>query len=989
MMKDMARQKIAVLGGGVGAMSAVWALTSLPGAAEHYDIHVYQMGWRLGGKGASGRNAAAGQRIEEHGLHVFSGFYDNTFAMMREVLDAVKHEEGTFHSLDEAFAKANDIVLGEAAPSGWRHWPMAPEMKDDAPGIGGQDLSPWGYFTAAVAAMRDALDRIDPDHAAHRGPRDGLPSDATGRHLLARLGGLIGALGSAPLHLLQALAGGLPGGYAGGRHLDDAALRWLVQQVQGDLRARRVAAHERETLTDDVRRMHQMLDLGAAALRGMVADGVITHGFDSIDAVEIRDWLARHGAHPAALDSPAMKAVYDYVFGYRHGLAGAGKGAIAAGTFLRGSLRLMLTYKGAIFYRMQAGMGDTIFTPLYKALCARGVTFHFFHKIKALHLDPSGRAIAAIALERQVDTPDDYRPFVRVGRLDCWPNTPDWSQIKGGEQLAAAGVNLESSWSAHEPAARLMLKRGEDFDQVICGIPVGALPQVAVELIPANPAWRHMVERVETVATQAVQLWLRQDAEKLGWALGPAILTAYADDLNTWADMTHLAGAEDWPEGQRPASIAYFCGPLADPPQIPPFSDTGYPERMRAQVQAQAAKWMADHLRYIYPGLIGADGAIDPAGLVAPDGAADAFGAQYFRANVEPSERYVLSVPGSTTARLRADRSGFDNLWLAGDWTYTGINAGCAEAAVMSGMRAAAGLAGIPARIVGEEAEPHPGGSAPNPSQSTAPVLRSLRPQQAGWPWSAVFGMAQTTGPCVTLAMPRDAVAAMLPRGLALAPQAVTGPQQHPVILLFGQQRDVRVNLLPLGIPSYLEFICAVPWVMHTDRALADLAPMIWPQRLYLDSAPPIALGVYGFGLPKKMAAITFDDDSYVVRDSVTGAEIIAAGYSRRGPDGRSHDYPHFAAVRPGYEMAMVTPHRLLGWQYTVYDFSLDSAHMAPLAMEVRIGANDFGLPAGLHHVPPLSLSALGGFFLTAGGTINNPFQSFDIKARLRQGGPR
>jgi len=84
-----------------------------------------------------------------------------------------------------------------------------------------------------------------------------------------------------------------------------------------------------------------------------------------------------------------------------------------------------------------------------------------------------------------------------------------------------------------------------------------------------------------------------------------------------------------------------------------------------------------------------------------------------------------------------------------------------------------------------------------------------------------------------------------------------------------------------------------------------------------------------------------------------------------------------------------VTPHRLLGWQYTVYDFSLDSAHMAPLAMEVRIGANDFGLPAGLHHVPPLSLSALGGFFLTAGGTINNPFQSFDIKARLRQGGPR
>ena len=40
------------------------------------------------------------------------------------------------------------------------------------------------------------------------------------------------------------------------------------------------------------------------------------------------------------------------------------------GTFLRGTLRLMLTYKGAIFYKMNAGMGDTIFTPLSSARTA-------------------------------------------------------------------------------------------------------------------------------------------------------------------------------------------------------------------------------------------------------------------------------------------------------------------------------------------------------------------------------------------------------------------------------------------------------------------------------------------------------------------------------------------------------------------------------------------------------------------------------------------
>ena len=48
---DDTRRRVAVLGGGAGSMGALWALTSLPDAAERFDITVYQMGWRLGGKG--------------------------------------------------------------------------------------------------------------------------------------------------------------------------------------------------------------------------------------------------------------------------------------------------------------------------------------------------------------------------------------------------------------------------------------------------------------------------------------------------------------------------------------------------------------------------------------------------------------------------------------------------------------------------------------------------------------------------------------------------------------------------------------------------------------------------------------------------------------------------------------------------------------------------------------------------------------------------
>ena len=60
------------------------------------------------------------------------------------------------------------------------------------------------------------------------------------------------------------------------------------------------------------------------------------------------------------------------------------------------------------------------------------------------------------------------------------------------------------------------------------------------------------------------------------------------------------------------------------------------------------------------------------------------------------------SVPGSTRHRLRADESGYSNLFLAGDWVYTAINAGCIEAAVMGGFVASRAICGYPKDIIGE-----------------------------------------------------------------------------------------------------------------------------------------------------------------------------------------------------------------------------------------------------------------------------------------------
>ncbi|MET0973811.1 MAG: FAD-dependent oxidoreductase, partial [Thermoleophilaceae bacterium] len=77
-------KEIAVLGGGVGGLTAAYHLTATPQLRERHSVTVYQLGWRLGGKGASGRNRSRNNRIEEHGLHVWGGFYENAFRLIRQ-----------------------------------------------------------------------------------------------------------------------------------------------------------------------------------------------------------------------------------------------------------------------------------------------------------------------------------------------------------------------------------------------------------------------------------------------------------------------------------------------------------------------------------------------------------------------------------------------------------------------------------------------------------------------------------------------------------------------------------------------------------------------------------------------------------------------------------------------------------------------------------------------------------------------------------------
>jgi len=125
-MAETKKERIAILGGGVGAMSAAFELTSIPNWQERYEITVYQMGWRLGGKGASGRDQSYANRILEHGLHLWMGFYENAFRQIRDAYaewNAKGYQPAPFwKDYTEAFVPRNYDVAMERMEKKWRPW---------------------------------------------------------------------------------------------------------------------------------------------------------------------------------------------------------------------------------------------------------------------------------------------------------------------------------------------------------------------------------------------------------------------------------------------------------------------------------------------------------------------------------------------------------------------------------------------------------------------------------------------------------------------------------------------------------------------------------------------------------------------------------------------------------------------------------------------------------------------------------------------------
>jgi uncharacterized protein with NAD-binding domain and iron-sulfur cluster len=692
--------RVAIVGGGCAGLATAFEL-SRPIHRGKYAVTVYQMGFRLGGKGASGRGAA--DRIEEHGLHLWMGFYENAFRLMRECYAELGRDPQKCRIADWTDAFVPDHLCGvmDHSPTGrWSPWTVhLPPM----PGLPGDpDAEPvrWtvaDYLQRSVTLVRTLLEtirtgvegRASGSPSAPSGPIGAAPGELS--RMMERLmgyGGLAGFGGLIQgLQVLDEVARALP------RFPRDAILRF-----HGVLADAARAEIERMTSKDDgLRRLWEVAELVLATIRGIIRDGLVAdpRGFSAIDHLDCREWLRQNGASERAVQSAFLRALYDLAFAYEDG--DVGRPGIAAGQAVRGAVRAFFTYRGAFFWKMQSGMGDVVFAPLYEVLVRRGVGFEFFHRLENVGLGSSEAGerphVETLAFEVQAKTRqgEPYRPLVDVRGLPCWPAEPDWAQLVGGAGMKREDRQFESHWDTRN-VGKKTLTVGRDFDLVVLAVGVGAVPFVCRELVESDPRWKEMVAKVKSVPTQALQLWLRKDIADLGWKAGSINISGYVEPFDTWADMPQLIREESFPTPVK--AVAYFCSVLRDG-SAAEMREPDYPARRQAEVRGNAIRFLKQDLRLLWPNIVDPRGRFrwdllaGPTARVPKNADEGRIDSQYMRANVEPSDRYCLSLPGSLAARISPLDQTYDNLTVAGDWTDCGFNEGCVEAAVMSGRLAA------------------------------------------------------------------------------------------------------------------------------------------------------------------------------------------------------------------------------------------------------------------------------------------------------------
>ncbi|WP_028066812.1 FAD-dependent oxidoreductase [Solirubrobacter soli] len=714
----MTKTKVAVLGGGMAGLAAAFELSE----RDDYCVTVYTLDWLLGGKGASTRNEAKHDRIEEHGLHIWFGFYDNAFALM----DRVYAVAGG--SREQHFIPCGDVVLAEPRKTGgWALHRFNPPVHRGAMPGDDPEIDYWDAIEQTLAWVVERWGKVSHQNSggvAHwlRGvarffvgifiPGADPDRGPVGNAIVAGFGRVASAISrltrwikpvSDPITRLgdghlrrraEALRTGGGSRMAGVPHVARrvSARRRAGQSPLGNVSHSEAVAtllgrflewgqHTyfdpekiEEPENDDARLLYYVIDTVTAVLNGVNADHVNDDGLNAIDDMDLRDWLLKHKASQNTVDNaPFIRALYDLAFGYRRGESD--QPDIAAGKGLQACARISFMYRDHLAYKATNGLGDAVFAPLYLALKQRGVKFEFCHEVKDLEV--GGGAVTKITGTKRVPK----APYEPLRPDKTWPSAARWG----------LGENDAGPATEPEPAEEdFALVSGKDFDKVVLAISGGCLETVCRNVSDAVSDFKTMVENTHAIATQALQVWLTGPLQGEHWQHdGNAALSGYKQPLASYSGMKHVLPKEGWTAADGVQDLAYFCGVLP--------TNGGPPLTVQERVEG-ALTFVAPQVHGRGTGIF-SDWDLLFGTTVGPLRADE----QYYRQNTKPAELYVTTHKDTPRHRLWPHQSGLSNLVLAGDWTRNGIDGGCMEAAVASGFLAADALTGSNRTVPGTE----------------------------------------------------------------------------------------------------------------------------------------------------------------------------------------------------------------------------------------------------------------------------------------------
>ena len=902
-------RKIAVLGGGVGALSAVFYLTETKDWADKYEITVYQQGWRLGGKCASGRDMREGYgyRVYEHGLHIFAGFYDQSFDLLRRSYEAIDRPEGhPNQTVWDAFTPQDTIALVDNLVPGHPDliWYLNLPANEAVPG---DDLS-----LPPLAKMIERLIAA----LLHIHPGKGTPTEPIDKR------GWLSSL----LHKACSILKGLIHKVEDEIEEDvfNAIMHSIVDMIHDEMKQ----IHDKSMyLTFEVALERFMTSalMVQAILHGVAEDKVFKNGFDTIDNYDWSEWLHKHGLAVARkfpewgnpekraermINSATVGSLYDYAFA----LDGADmrQRNFAAGTALHAALRLV-TYKGHLFWKMRGSMGDVVIAPIYLALQKRGVKFKFFNRITQLNIAADKDEVASIDLVEQVQlthAEKGYDPLFGAPvpgwpddvTLEAWPAEPFWTQLTDGEHLRTEGRNFEADDNQHPGAGDTprTLQKGVDFDDVILGIPPGGLRQICASFPARLPdsKWGATLEKLSLTRTCAVQLWQKRAMDDLGVPSPDRTLTNADQPLSTWADMSHLLNREIWNGADRPRAITYFCGQI-----------DGNERGAAADVKiVDATKtWMRANTKRYWPKAVTPESAFGFAEdlIYDPEPAAggSAFDRQYYRINYFPSELYVQSPKGSTGARMDPGGSGLANVYLAGDWTLSIMNSGCVEGAARSGARCAeviSGAAAIPAPMTGGNG--HGRSVILPPSGSDTPAPTSLPPYVIDGNLYDSLGPAQLDDVYMHMfCVPADKqkIQAWLDRTFSAPSGGAVSYEALGSKIFLGVAQLGHVSSLGQGgkDKGHTTEIDVTFWILARKCGDGPLAMRWIPAYLFVDSGAVLVTGREVWGFPKQLGKFDFKP---VGDDPASGQNFDTQGFviEKYGPNATAQWKP-IINVRP------------------------------------------------------------------------------------------